>query len=153
MGHALDQAQIALEQGEVPVGCVIVLGGRIIGRGWNRIESAGDPTAHAEILAISAASATLGHTRLEGARAYVTIEPCLMCAGAFLLARVEEVVYGAPEPKFGAIESRLRVLETIGLNHRFRVRRGVRAEESAHLLQGFFRALRREGRSAGDPGE
>jgi tRNA(adenine34) deaminase len=145
MGLALDGARRALEAGEVPIGCVLVLGQRVIGRGWNRVESAGDPTAHAEMVAISAAASTMGAPRLVGARAYVTVEPCLMCAGAFLLARVDEVVYGTAEPKFGAVESRLRILEAEGFNHRYSVRAGVRSEESAALLREFFRKLRREG--------
>jgi tRNA(adenine34) deaminase len=142
MGLALSEAHRALEAREVPVGCVIVHEGRILGRGWNRVESAQDPTAHAEILAISAAAATLGYTRLTGAVAYVTVEPCVMCAGALLLARVDEIVYGAPEPKFGAMESRLRIGDIAGFNHRYLVRGGVRAAESAALLRAFFRSVR-----------
>ena len=142
MGLALDQAHLALEEGEVPVGCVVVLGARVIGRGWNRVETSQDPTAHAEILAISAACSTLGYSRLEGTRVYVTVEPCVMCAGALLLARVDEVIYGATEPKFGAIESRTRMLEVAGLNHRYRARGGVRSAESAGMLREFFRTVR-----------
>lgn len=142
MRHALRAAEMALDSGEVPVGCVIVFEDRIIGRGWNRTETAGDPTAHAEILAISAAAATLGETRLTGARVYVTVEPCLMCAGALLLARVEEVVFGALEPKFGALGSRVNLLEIQGFNHEYRVRGGVLAGEAADLMRGFFRKLR-----------
>jgi tRNA(adenine34) deaminase len=142
MGLALGEARHALEAREVPVGCVIVHEGRVIGRGWNRVESAQDPTAHAEMLAISAAAATLGYTRLAGATCYVTSEPCLMCAGALLLARVDEVVYGAAEPKFGALESRLRIGDVPGFNHRYRIRGGVRSGEAAELLRSFFRSVR-----------
>jgi tRNA(adenine34) deaminase len=149
MQRALREAENALEAGEVPIGCVVVLDGRIIGRGWNRVETTGDPTAHAEMLAVTAAASTLGHSRLNGARVFVTVEPCLMCAGALLLARVEEIVFGAPEPKFGAMGSRLRIQDAEGLNHRYRVRGGVLAEESASLLREFFRALRKNGRAAG----
>ena len=132
---ALEEAQRALEEGEVPVGCVIVLEGRVIGRGWNRVESSRDPTAHAEMLAITAAASTVRYTRLEGSKAYVTVEPCLMCAGALLLARVDELIYGATEPKFGAIQSRMRLHDATGLNHRFAIRSGVRSSEAAALLR------------------
>ena len=152
MQRALHEAQTALEAGEVPIGCVVVLGERVIGRGWNRVETTRDPTAHAEMLAITAATSTLGHSRLTGARVYVTVEPCLMCAGALLLARVEEIVFGASEPKFGALGSQLRLQDAAGFNHRYRVRGGVLAEESASLLREFFRALRKSGRAGGDPG-
>lgn len=152
MQRALREAEIALEAGEVPIGCVVVLGERVIGRGWNRVETTGDPTAHAEMLAITAATSTLGHSRLTGARVYVTVEPCLMCAGALLLARVEEIVYGAPEPKFGAMGSQLRVQDAEGFNHRYRVRGGILAEESASMLREFFRALRKRGGGGVDGG-
>jgi tRNA(adenine34) deaminase len=152
MQRALREAETALDAGEVPIGCVVVLGGRVIGRGWNRVETTQDPTAHAEMLAITAATSTLGHSRLTGARVFVTVEPCLMCAGALLLARVEEIVYGAPEPKFGALGSQLRIQDAEGFNHRYRVRGGVLAEESAWLLREFFRALRKDGRAVGDGG-
>jgi tRNA(adenine34) deaminase len=152
MQRALREAETALEAGEVPIGCVVVLGGRVIGRGWNRVETTQDPTAHAEMLAITAATSTLGHSRLTGARVYVTVEPCLMCAGALLLARVEEIVYGAPEPKFGAMGSQLRIQDAGGFNHRYRVRGGVLAEESASMLREFFRTLRKSGRGSGSGG-
>lgn len=145
MRRALREAEVALGSGEVPVGCVVVLDGRVIGRGWNRVETTGDPTAHAEMLAITAAASTLGHARLMGARVFVTVEPCVMCAGALLLARVEEIVFGAPEPKFGALGSRLRIQDAEGFNHQYRVRGGVCAEESASLLREFFRTLRKDG--------
>jgi tRNA(adenine34) deaminase len=149
MGLALREAEAARAAGEVPVGCVVVLEERVIGRGWNRTESTADPTAHAEMIAITAAAATLGYARLNGARVYVTVEPCVMCAGALLLARVEEIVFGAPEPKFGALGSRLRLQDEEGFNHRLRVRSGVRGEECADLLRSFFGDLRKVG-SAGE---
>lgn len=143
MRQALREAAAALEAGEVPVGCVIVHGGRVIGRGWNRTEAAEDPTAHAEMLAITAAASTLGYARLNGARAYITVEPCLMCAGALLLARVDEIIFGAREPKFGAFGSRLDLAEVEGLNHTFaRIAGGILEEEAASLLREFFRRLR-----------
>ena len=142
MGLALEQARLAHEQGEVPIGCVIVKDGRLLGRGFNRVMAMKDATAHAEILAISAASATIGDWRLEGATAYVTVEPCPMCAGALLLSRVSKVVFGAAEPKFGALGSMMRFQDVAGLNHRYEVEGGVLAEESGNLLREFFRELR-----------
>jgi tRNA(adenine34) deaminase len=147
MGLALEQARLARDAREVPVGCVVVLESRVVGRGYNRVESAQDPTAHAEMLAISAAASTLGTTRLLGARVFITLEPCAMCAGALLLARVEEVVFGADEPKFGALGSRMRLQDVAGFNHSYRIRGGVRAEACADLVRQFFRSLRRD-----DPG-
>lgn len=142
MRQALEEARRAADEGEVPVGCVIVLGDRIVGRGRNRVEGLQDPTAHAEILALSAAAGTLGTWRLDEATAFVTLEPCMMCLGAFHQARVARVVFGAAEPKFGACGSRLDLTGSLGLNHAVRIERGVRAEESADLLRRFFRALR-----------
>jgi tRNA(adenine34) deaminase len=147
MRRALREAETALDSGEVPIGCVVVLADRVIGRGWNRVETTGDPTAHAEMLAITAATSTVGYSRLEGARVYVTVEPCLMCAGALLLARVDAVIFGASEPKFGALGSRLRIQDAGGFNHRYLVRGGVLAEESASLLREFFRSLRERRRT------
>jgi tRNA(adenine34) deaminase len=151
MGLALAQARLAYEAEEVPVGCVIVLENRVIGRGYNRTESAQDPTAHAEILAISAAASTVGATRLVGAKVYVTVEPCVMCAGALLLARVSEVIFGAYEPKFGALGSRLRLQDVAGFNHSYEIRASVRAEECAALVREFFRARRRAGEVEAQP--
>jgi len=142
MRQALEEARRAADEGEVPVGCVIVLGDRIVGRGRNRVESLQDPTAHAEILALSAAAGTLGTWRLELATAYVTLEPCMMCLGAFHQARVMRIVFGAAEPKFGACGSRLDLTGRLGLNHAVQIDRGVLAGESAELLRQFFRALR-----------
>ncbi len=138
MAEALEEARLALEEGEVPVGCVIVKDGQIIARAHNRVEALGDPTAHAEILAIREAARVLGDWRLEGCRVYVTSEPCVMCSGALVLARVEEVVYALPEPKFGGAESLFAIPDDPRLNHRVRVRRGPLAEEVKALLAEFF---------------
>lgn len=142
MRQALEEARRAADEGEVPVGCVIVIGDRIVGRGRNRVESLQDPTAHAEILALSAAAGTLGTWRIEQAIAYVTLEPCMMCLGAFHQARIQRVVFGAAEPKFGACGSRLDLTGRLGLNHALQIDRGVLATESAELLRQFFRSLR-----------
>ncbi len=147
MRLALREAEEAASEGEVPVGCVIVHEGRVIGRGHNRVESLQDPTAHAEILALTAASATLGSWRLPGAHAYVTVEPCVMCIGAIHLARIETVYFGPREPKFGACGSVVDIPELGGLNHRVRVAGGILESESAGLLKEFFRKRRREGRA------
>jgi len=146
MALALEQAEEAFRAGEVPVGCVITQGGRVVGRGCNRVEALGEASAHAEMIALSAASATLEDWRLEGCTAYVTLEPCIMCAGAFLLARLERVVYGAPEPKFGALGSRIDVRQVDGWNHSFDVVSGVLADEAGTLMREFFRRLRRDAR-------
>lgn len=140
MGEALAEARAAAARGEVPVGAIVVSGGRIIGRGGNAKE-AGDPTAHAEITAIRDAARTFGDWRLEACALYSTLEPCLMCAGAIVQARIVRVVYGAADPKFGAIESQLRVFDA-AWNHRPRLVGGIRADEARDLLQAFFRARR-----------
>jgi tRNA(adenine34) deaminase len=144
MRRAIEEARQAAEEGEVPVGCVIAHEGRLIGRGRNSVERLQDPTAHAEILAISAAAGTLGTWRLEGATAFVTVEPCAMCMGAFHQARVARVVYGAREPKFGACGSRVDLTRIPGLNHALAVEGGLMAAEVAELMREFFRRLRRE---------
>ncbi len=145
MRRALKEAREGAEAGEVPIGCVIVgEGGQLLGRDHNRVEALQDATAHAEILAISAAARTLGSWRLLGATAYVTAEPCAMCMGAFHQARVDRVVYGAAEPKFGACGSRLDLTQLEGLNHTLRVEGGLLADEAAELLREFFRTLRRK---------
>jgi tRNA(adenine34) deaminase len=148
MRIALDEAMRAAEEGEVPVGAVVVLDGRLLGRGHNRTEAASDPTAHAEILAIGAASAALGDWRLIGADVFVTLEPCAMCAGAMILGRVRRVVFGPRDPKFGACGSVLNVVEMPRLNHQVEVVEGVLAAESSFALRQFFRRLRQEGRDA-----
>jgi len=142
MHAALDEARRAAEAGEVPVGAVVVHAGRIIGRGRNGVEHLNDPTAHAEILAIGAASQTLGTWRLAGCTLYVTLEPCPMCMGASMNARVDRIVYGAPEPKFGACGSVVDLRAIPRYNHEFSVQAGVCADLSAEMLRAFFRAVR-----------
>ena len=142
MGAALDEARRARDAGEVPVGAVVVIDGAIVGRGFNQPISAGDPTAHAEIVAIREAARTTGNYRLAGATLYVTIEPCLMCVGALVHARVGTLVFGATEPRTGAIASTVRGGELPGLNHRFEVVSGVREAECRDLIQIFFRERR-----------
>ncbi|MBL7223231.1 MAG: nucleoside deaminase [Candidatus Brocadiae bacterium] len=142
MRVALAEAVAALEHDDVPVGAVAVLDGRVVGRAHNQRELLGDPTAHAEMLALTQASAALGHWRLEGVAVYVTLEPCAMCAGAMVLARIERLVYGATDPKAGAVASLYRLLADERLNHRVPSVGGVLAEECGELLRGFFRARR-----------
>ena len=142
MEEALRSAQRALEAGDVPVGAVVVCAGRIVGRGWNRNLADADPTAHAEMVALREAGYALGNYRLENCELFVTIEPCAMCAGALVHARLKRLVYGADDPKGGAVHSVLRVLNHPQLNHLMEVRGGVLAGRSAELLQSFFRARR-----------
>ena len=144
MEEALRAAQRALEAGEVPVGAIVVYRGEIIGRGWNRNITDADPTAHAEIVALRQAAAHLSNHRLGDCELFVTIEPCPMCAGALVHSRVKRVVYGADDPKAGAIHSVLQVLNHPQLNHRAEIRGGVLAGRSAELLQSFFRSRREE---------
>jgi len=142
MREALKEARRAAAYGEVPVGCVVAYQGRVIARAHDRRESLGDPTAHAEILALRAAARFVGSWRLEGCTLAVTVEPCVMCAGALVLARVSRLVYGAASPKSGAVRSLFRVCEDPRLNHRVEVVPGVLAEEASALLQTFFSGLR-----------
>lgn len=142
MAAALEQARLAREAGEVPIGAVLVVGERIVARGFNQPIGAVDPTAHAEVVVLREAARALGNYRLIDSVLYVTLEPCLMCVGALVHARVREVVYGAAEPKTGALVSTVRALELPGLNHRFAVTGGVLEEESRALIQEFFRARR-----------
>ena len=144
MIEALKEARKAFEEGEVPVGAVVVKDGEIIGRGHNRTEALKDPTAHAEIIALSAAANRIGNWRLKGATLYVTLEPCLMCAGASILARIDKIVYGADDPKFGALGSVMDIREG-KWNHSFEVEKGVLKEEAAKLMKEFFKR-RRDGR-------
>lgn len=144
MRAAIEQAQLGCAAGEVPVGAVVVVDGGIVARAFNQPISAVDPTAHAEIVALREAARTLGNYRLTDASVYVTLEPCLMCVGALVHARVREVVYGAVEPKTGALVSTVRALETPGLNHRFVVTGGLLEDECRTLVQEFFRQKRRE---------
>lgn len=142
MREALELADEAGQAGEVPVGAVVVLDGRIVGRGFNRPISTHDPTAHAEIVALRDAGQQAGNYRLSGADLYVTVEPCAMCAGAMMHARIATLIYGAPEPRAGAIESAMRVQEHPAFNHRFTVVSGVLAAECREKLQSFFRERR-----------
>jgi tRNA(adenine34) deaminase len=152
MEAALEQARLALAAGEVPVGAVLVSGGRILARAFNQPISANDPTAHAEVLVLRAAARAIGNYRLTEAAVYVTVEPCLMCVGAMVHARVREVVYGAAEPKSGALVSALKALESPGLNHRFAVTAGVLEDECRSIIQEFFRDKRRAITDAETPG-
>jgi tRNA(adenine34) deaminase len=142
MAEALRCAQRALEAGEVPVGAVVVCDGQIIGRGWNRNISDSDPSAHAEIIALREAGAAVGNHRLEACELFATIEPCAMCAGAMVHARIKRLVYGADDPKAGAVHSVIQVLNHPQLNHKIEVRGGVLAGRSAEMLQLFFRNRR-----------
>ena len=143
METALEEARRGHASGEVPIGAVLVVNGRVLARGFNRPIAAADPTAHAEIVALREAARVLGRYRLTGATLYVTLEPCLMCVGALVHARVGEVVYGAAEPKTGALVSAVRGLELPGLNHRFAITGGVLEEPCRLLIQDFFRERRR----------
>ncbi len=142
MDAALEQAYVALERGEVPIGAVVAVEGTIVGRGFNQPIGAGDPTAHAEIVAIRAAAAHLGNYRLTGAALIVTIEPCLMCVGALVHARIGTLIYGAAEPRTGAVRSTVKGGELPGHNHRFEVVGGIREPECRELMQEFFRRRR-----------
>lgn len=142
MEEALRCAQRALEAGEVPVGAVIVCDGRVVGRGWNQNISDSDPTAHAEVMALREAGANLGNHRLGDCDLFATIEPCAMCAGALVHARVRRLVYGADDPKAGAIHSVMQVLNHPGLNHKIGVCGGVLAGRCSEILQEFFRSRR-----------
>jgi tRNA(adenine34) deaminase len=142
MTAALDEARKGLAAGEVPVGAVVVLDGRIVGAGFNQPISSNDPTAHAEVVAMRAAARAVGNYRLTGAALYVTVEPCMMCVGAMVHARIGLVAFGAAEPKAGALVSAQRAHEAPGLNHRLMVQRGVLEEQCRELMQGFFREKR-----------
>ena len=147
MEAALEDARRGLLAGEVPIGAVLVVDGRVAARAFNQPIGAVDPTAHAEILVLREAARAIGNYRLTEATVYVTVEPCLMCVGALVHARVREVVYGAAEPKTGALVSAIRGLDLPGLNHRFAVTGGVLEEECRELIQQFFRDRRRQGPS------
>ena len=143
MRAALDEARRALEAGEVPVGAIVVLDGQIIGCGFNQPIGANDPTPHAEIVALREASRARGNYRLVGTTLYVTIEPCLMCVGAMVHARVGTLVFGATEPKSGAVVSSCRAHELPSLNHRVEVLGGILEDECRGVIQEFFKARRR----------
>lgn len=142
MQEALRAAQRALEIGEVPVGAVVVHDGKIVGRGFNRNLADSDPTAHAEVVALREAGSALGNHRMADCAMFVTIEPCAMCAGAMVHARIRTLVYGAEDPKAGAVHSAMHVLNHPALNHKIEVRRGILAGQCAELLQQFFRSRR-----------
>jgi tRNA(adenine34) deaminase len=142
MEEALRAAQRALEAGEVPVGAVVVCEGRIVGRGWNRNITDSDPTAHAEVVALREAGASVGNHRLADCDLFATIEPCPMCAGALVHARIRRLVYGADDAKAGAVQSVMQVLNQPQLNHQVEVRSGVLAGRCAELLQTFFKSRR-----------
>jgi len=142
MAEALAEARRGLESGEVPIGALVVVGGEIVARAHNAPITLADPTAHAEILALREAARKRGNYRLAGATLYATVEPCPMCCGAILHARVARVVYGALDPKAGAVESLYRLLDDARLNHRVATHGGVLAPEAARLLKTFFEAKR-----------
>ena|SRR5690606_7262394 len=142
MQRALELAQLAAQRGEVPVGAVLVKDDQLIAEGFNQPISSCDPTAHAEIVALRTAAQSLSNYRLPATTLYVTIEPCAMCAGALVHARVQRLVFGAPEPRAGAVVSTLQLLHGAQLNHRIDVHGGVLAEQCAALMQSFFRERR-----------
>jgi tRNA(adenine34) deaminase len=144
MKVAIEQAQIAEENGDVPIGAVVVYQNQIIGKAYNQREQLQDPTAHAEIIALTQAAAFLESWRLHGCTMYVTLEPCTMCAGALVLARIDRLVYGCDDPKAGAIKSLYNIVTDERLNHIINVTSGVLAEECSGLLQQFFRRRRIE---------
>ena len=142
MQHAFELARKAEASGEVPVGAVIVADGRIIGQGFNSPISTSDPTAHAEIIALRDAALHMRNYRMPGTTLYVTLEPCMMCAGAMVHARVERLVYGAADPKTGIIDSHLNLLDQETVNHRIQVTSGVMQDECSSILRTFFRNKR-----------
>jgi tRNA(adenine34) deaminase len=142
MGAALAEARLAADAGEVPIGAVAFHNGALIARGQNRVLRDNDPTAHAEIVALREAAVNLGNYRLNGITLYVSLEPCAMCAGAMIHARIDRLVYAAADPKAGAAGSVLEVLNHPRLNHQMQVEQGILAEESADLLRAFFRTRR-----------
>lgn len=148
MAYALKEAQRAYDAGEVPVGCVIIHQGEIIGKAHNQRETLQDPTAHAEVLAITQAAARLGSWRLENAKMYVTLEPCPMCAGAIILSRLAEVHFGAMDPKAGCCGSLMNLLEDSRFNHMPKMYQGLMADECGGILTSFFREIRKRKNSS-----
>ena len=144
MSEAIKEAHLAFDQDEVPVGAVVVYQAKIIGRGHNQVERLKDPTAHAEMLALTAATNYLGTKWLNGVSLYVTIEPCSMCAGALVLARIKNLYFGAKDPKAGACGSAVNIINHKKLNHRIRVKKGILEEACSFLLKEFFKKKRRE---------
>lgn len=149
MSLAMEEAKLAQTHDDIPVGAVVVLGGKVIGRGRNEREALASPTAHAEVQALNDAARNHGHWNLSGAKLYVTLEPCPMCAGALVMARVEEIIFAAKDPKGGAISLGIPILENPQLNHRLRVRQGPLEAESSSLLKEFFRQKRRQKNTSG----
>ena len=143
MRAALAEAKVAAEAGEVPVGAAVVAGGEIVARGHNRSETDSDPSAHAEIVALRAAAQDLGNYRLNNATLYVTLEPCAMCMGALVQARIERLVFGAYDPKAGAAGSAIDLSDSPSFNHRFEINGGVLAEECGAVLKTFFESKRK----------
>jgi tRNA(adenine34) deaminase len=152
MKFAIEQAGIAEENGDVPIGAVIVHNGQIIGKAYNQREQLQDPTAHAEIIALTQAAAALESWRLEDCTMYVTLEPCPMCAGALVLARIDRLVYGCNDPKTGAVKSLYNIVTDGRLNHRIEVTGGVLADQCSKLLQGFFEKRRVENKNEATEG-
>lgn len=148
MAAALEEARAAGIRGEVPIGAVIIKDGEVIGRGHNLRETSNDPTTHAEMIAIREAAARIGHWRLLDTTLYVTLEPCVMCMGAIILARIPRLVFGPRDPRVGAVGSIYDLSRDDRFNHRVEVTEGVLAEECAELLSGFFRQLRQEKKMA-----
>ena len=144
MKMAIDQAYIAEENGDVPIGCVIVFENRVVAKAYNQREQLHDPTAHAEIIALTQAAEAVGNWRLHGCTIYVTLEPCPMCAGALVLSRLDRLVYGTDDPKTGAVRSLYNIVQDERLNHRLEVTDGVMAEDCKVQLQAFFQRRRRE---------
>jgi tRNA(adenine34) deaminase len=142
MSEALELARRAESEGEVPVGALLTLDGKVMGQGWNRVIGLADPSAHAEILALREAGSTMGNYRLPGSTLYVTLEPCCMCVGAIVHARVARLVYAAGDPKTGAVNGQFELLQSPQHNHRVEVASGVLAEEASGLLVDFFRRRR-----------
>lgn len=144
MREAIEEARRAELSGEVPVGAIVVFEGRIVGRGHNRVIETSDPTSHAEIVALRQAALSAGNYRLTGATLFSTIEPCAMCAGAIVHARIGRLVYGADDPRAGAVETHFQICTTDFLNHRVAVEKGFLEEDCRQMLQSFFRQRRRD---------
>lgn len=147
MQIAIEQAEIAAENGDVPIGAVIVHNGQIIGKAYNQREQLQDPTAHAEIIALTQAAAAFESWRLDGCAMYVTLEPCPMCAGALVLARIERLVYGCDDPKTGAVKSLYNIVQDDRLNHKIEVSCGILEKQCGRLLQKFFQKRRKENKN------
>jgi len=151
MRMAIDQAYIAEENGDVPIGCVVVFEGRVVAKAYNQRQQLHDPTAHAEIIALTQASEFIGNWRLHGCTIYVTLEPCPMCAGALVLARLDRLVYGTDDPKTGSCGSLYNIVQDPRLNHRLEVQSGILQQDCRQQLQAFFQRRRQE--NAGYPGD